>query len=228
MYSDILRESYKKHGVLHHACLIEGNKETVVENLITFFENELSFKTKGNPDFHYMEFDAFGVDDGRLLQGRAGQKALSERKIFVATFNAMTHEAQNALLKLFEEPTVGTHFFLVTPNIDKLLLTLRSRMFLLKGEATLSKDISSEAKVFLSSSAKDRLKIVKNIVDEKDKALASTFLNALEEQVYFNKNKEMYLNSLTTIEDAKRFIQDRGSSVKLLLEHVALTLPKLS
>ena len=34
------------------------------------------------------------------------------RKIFIIGANSFTREAQNALLKTFEEPTAGTHFFL--------------------------------------------------------------------------------------------------------------------
>jgi len=231
MYVDILKDVYSKHGTLHHACLIQGDKDVVLKPLISFFEKELSFKTKGNPDFHYMEFDTFGVSDGRTLKGRAAQKALSGRKIFVATFNAMTHEAQNALLKLFEEPTKDTHFFLITPNIDKLLLTLRSRMFLLSEESTIQEDFKKDAKLFLTSPTKDRLKHLKGMIESKDKALVTSFLDAVEAELYRatkrDKNSGRFLESLSVIEEAKSFVLDRGSSLKLLLEHVALTLPKL-
>lgn len=231
MYLKLLKDSFSEHGSLHHACLIQGDKDVVLDSLISFFEDDLKFNTRGNPDFHFMEFSSFGIDDGRTMQGRASQKALFGRKIFVATFNTMTHEAQNALLKLFEEPTPDTHFFLITPNAEKLLRTLRSRMFFLADKTDLADDVKNTAQSFLKSNPKERLIYVKNIIESKDKALAAKFIDSIEGSLYKglkgDKDSKEFLKSLSTIEDAKMYVEDKGSSLKLLLEHLSLTLPKV-
>lgn len=50
-----------------------------------------------------------------------------KRVIIIDEAQAMTTEAQNALLKLLEEPPEGTLFFLNTSNLHGLLPTIRSR-----------------------------------------------------------------------------------------------------
>ncbi len=230
MYLELLRQAVKKDGSLHHATLIHGHKDAVLEPLFAFIEKDLHFSVQGNPDFQLLEFDSFSISDGRSLQGRATQKALKNRKIFITTFNVMTLEAQNALLKLFEEPTEDTHFFLVTPNIDKLLRTLRSRMLVLEGEHITEADMARRATSFLSALTPKRLADIKDIIEAKDKALATSFLNALEEYLHgalHKKRSTAVVEGLQNIAHAKMYINDRGSSVKLLLEHLALTLPRV-
>jgi DNA polymerase III delta prime subunit len=230
MYLEILRHAWNKDGALHHATLIQGAKERVLQPLMSFIKDDIGFSISGNPDFQLLEFDSFGIADGRVLQERSQQRALKERKIFVATFNGMTLEAQNALLKLFEEPIEDTHFFLITENIDNLLKTLRSRMFVLDAGAIVESDIAKRAERFLQLGAKERIVELKDIVEEKDKALGLAFLNALESHLYkdmHKSKKSLDITALKDISQAKQYIKDRGSSVKLLLEHLALTLPKV-
>lgn len=52
---------------------------------------------------------------------------LPVRVFIIRTAHLMTTEAQNALLKIFEEPPKGVHFFLLTENASALLPTVRSR-----------------------------------------------------------------------------------------------------
>lgn len=55
------------------------------------------------------------------------QQASIKRVIIIDDAQAMTIEAQNALLKLLEEPPEGTLFILTTSNLHGLLPTIRSR-----------------------------------------------------------------------------------------------------
>ena len=62
------------------------------------------------------------------------------KKIFIIETGFFTREAQNSLLKVFEEePTEGTHFFVFTPSAETLLPTLRSRMVILHQKRKVSK-----------------------------------------------------------------------------------------
>lgn len=49
--------------------------------------------------------------------------------------DTMNESAQNAALKLFEEPPAGVHFILCTTNPEKLLTTVRSRCVLVRCNA---------------------------------------------------------------------------------------------
>lgn len=215
---------------LHHGYLIEGEHDSLLNIIHTFLTDELSFSIQGNPDYAYEQFITFGIDDARSLGERQLRvPAQGEKKVFVLAFNTMTREAQNSLLKVFEEPTAGTHFFLITPSISTMLPTLRSRLRIIErfevgGEDTISK----EAKTFFTGSIKERMKIVKNIV-ESDTAKADAFalLSALESlvQTKIEKKDTKYLKSAEEILKMRSYLEDTAPSVKMILEHLALILP---
>ncbi len=231
-----LIDTYKKTRTLHHACLLEGDKENIFTELRDFLENEMNFPVKGNPDFWYGEFDTFGIDDGRGIKELQTRKAvMHERKIFIISANFFTTEAQNSLLKVFEEPTEGTHFFIITQNADTLLPTLRSRMFILPKTALgncqgRSLEYLVDTKEFLKSSKARRLELLKSIIEEKNKSTAISFLNNLEEVLYKKfqgRSLELVSVSLEEIIRCKKYLNGRSSSVKMLLEHLALVVPKV-
>ncbi len=227
-----LKDAYKVRKELHHACLIKGGAD-YMSQLVSFLEEDLGFATKDNPDFHHYEHDSFGIDDGRNIKNISNQKAYGDRKIFVVTFNTMTREAQNALLKLFEEPTASTHFFLITPNTEKLLSTLRSRLFIVAETFDiLGDDLVSDAKTFLKLTKSKRLDYMKDIIESKDKMRAASFLNAVESLLYEelnknNKNKDAITFSLNELGKTRQYLFDRASSLKLLLEHMTLVVPQI-
>ncbi len=216
---------------LHHAYLIEGDKDSSLSLVNSFLENDLEILIKGNPDYWQTDYENFGIDDARALKERAGMKA-SGRKFFVVSFNFITLEAQNSLLKILEEPTSGTHFFLLTESSDHLAPTLKSRLAIINRASTSSEIDLSDAKKFLNASKSDRLKIVKEIIEdisdeEKSKADAISFVNNVEYVLYKNfektKNEEAR-KSLQRVVDFKGYLFDRGSSAKLILEYFAVLL----
>lgn len=224
-----LKDIYNKNKTLHHAYLFTGNKENIVSELFDFFKNTLKINTKGNPDFYYRELDGFGIDDGREVQNMASKKVFSGNfKIFVVSFFSITHEAQNSLLKLFEEPTKNTHFFIITPTESVLLPTLRSRLFLVPFVA--SEDSTSIlAENFLKTQKPKRIKLLQEIIENKDKAQASYFLGDLEKTlrkvVDLETSDAAVIVAFEEIKKARQYLNDRAPSVKMLLEHIALITP---
>lgn len=227
----LLVDAHRKDS-LFHAYLIEGEKETVLPELFSFFEKTLNIPTKGNPDFYFREFDNFGIDDGRALQVIASRKAITKyKKIFVITFNSINHESQNALLKLFEEPAPHTHFFMITAFADILLPTLTSRLLTIPRQSI---DISEKslARKFLHSSKQERLNILGEIIENKDKAMALIFLNNLEAALYEGVNvvsaKGLSKDVISVFEEmnkARGYLRDRSPSVKIILENISMIIP---
>ncbi|MDD5357444.1 MAG: hypothetical protein PHS53_04850 [Candidatus Pacebacteria bacterium] len=220
---------------LHHAYCIVGEREDVLAELLVFFEKELKVKTVGNPDFWRGKFDLFTVDDAEKLIEAQSKKALQvgNKKIFLIIVNKIQWQAQNKLLKVLEEPTLDTHFFLVISSTEGLLSTLKSRLFIINtnGENKWEKD----AKEFLSSAKPKRLVSVKKMTDEisdekKTKADAISFLNAVEsvlkEKVGTIKSKED-ARSFEELIKFRSYLGDQSPSVKMILEHLALILPVL-
>ena len=89
------------------------------------------FANGSNPDFHRINTDenSIGVDMIRDVQGDVAIKPMySKRKVYIVEDAAkMTEQAQNCLLKTFEEPPEYVVIILLTANYEALLETVRSR-----------------------------------------------------------------------------------------------------
>ncbi len=217
-----LIDTYKKTGSLHHAYVLEGEANTVVEGLKDFLDKSLNIKSFGNPDVTIMMEDTFTIDNSRELKILQSWRAVTGKKIFIIAFRFMGHEAQNALLKTLEEPTEDTHFFIITPKVDILLPTVRSRVIVIADTAGESHVLEAEAKKFIKASVVERLAQVKEMIEEKDKGKAIDFVQAIE-RILAVKPKDNAA-ALAQILEVEKYLQDRSSSVKLLLEHLALVI----
>ncbi len=89
-----------------------------------------------HPDFVYLkpEKAEIRIDQIRGVKDFVYLKpALSKRKVvLIEPADAMNLQAQNALLKVLEEPPEDTHFLLVANALQKVLPTIKSRSFLLE------------------------------------------------------------------------------------------------
>ena len=164
----------------------------------------------------------------------------SGKKIFILTMNGITVEAQNALLKLLEEPAKYANFFLVIPSAHLLLPTVKSRLQIIDGigrsgaNGKTGNDDSTrinliEAKKFLSLSAAKKLEAIKALVDDiskekKTKQQAIEFLNSIEQAVYEEKGVKKSKEILEAMQLVRKYMNDRSPSMKMLLEYVALNL----
>jgi DNA polymerase-3 subunit delta' len=229
-----------KNGKLYHAyCIAAG----VIPKLKTLFEKEFGFNTVGNPDFHHISKESFGIEDSRRVKELHVSVPVgpSGLKIFIIETNSMTHEAQNSLLKIFEEPQVGAHFFIVAPSPEIFLPTLRSRMMVISPASADAADVEAndagsaqssheEARIFMRLPIKEKIKFVDDLAaaisDEKaTKQSAVVFLNNLEVFLGENATNEFAKKrqALEAVLKARDYIQDRSPSVKQLLEFVALS-----
>jgi len=216
---------YIKPEGLHHAYGVSGDREKTISSILSFIEKEIGRETKGNPDFFLKEYETFGIEEGRKISELHSTKPFGDKKFFVLIFDFITLEAQNSLLKLFEEPNPNNHFFIVVPSHEIFLPTLRSRLFLLDlGREALMEE--KFAKSFLKANQAERGKIVKEIAEEKDKTKALDFLSALETEIFLQENRSEDLNfALEEIIRARDYMGGRSPSIKMLLEHIASVLP---
>lgn len=216
-----LINSYKQSQNLHHAYFLVGDRETIFLELMSFLENSVGVQTSGNPDFWIGQFDSLGIDDARVIAESSERKDFSSgKKIFIIQADFLGQEAQNSLLKVFEEPTEGTHFFIISPQ-DVLFPTLRSRM-----QVILTTNNAEKGKSVLSLNMKDRLAIVKEITDgisdeEKTKQDAISLLNSVEKELY-EKGVEKSARALRMCERARASLYDRGAPIKIILEQLLL------
>lgn len=224
---DSIFEHYKKTGYLHHAYVIEGYHDEIAPALILSIEKHLGITAKGNPDFAIVRYDSFSIDEARMLKDVQTRAAWGgEHKIFVISAASFTHEAQNALLKTFEEPTAGTHFFIIVPRAEILLPTLRSRVLVIGSSSAHGDDESKAlAEKLLSATLENRFALIKKLVEKKDKELFRRILGDIEQVLYARtkgKRTEMSSNVFEEIHKAKTYLATRGASPKMILEHIMM------
>jgi hypothetical protein len=197
---------------MHHANLIVGNTEWGLAQ-VPMCDRE------SYPDVVVSYHERMSIADVRTLIYEAGLRPVSrEYRSFVVSTQNILGEAQNALLKLFEEPNDHTVFYLIIPEEDILLKTLRSRLILFAREEVASDSTALNA--FLKLSYAERIdQITKKIKDE-DTAWVSAITQGLSIHAHTTKDKALMEDVLML----ETYIRGAGSSKKMLLEHVALTL----
>lgn len=215
------------------AHVVAGGGEAVPA-LLSLLETE-GIETKGNPDVYVREYARLGADEARELRERASSRALTgSHRVFVIATPTLTTEAQNVLLKTFEEPPAGALFFLIVPSPHTLLSTLRSRMQTLELPAQTREELV-EARPFLAATPEKRLDMLKPLLekdddDKRDLRPILGFLSALESQLARQKEAPGFARreGIEALYRARTFIGDKGALLKPLLEQVALLVPRMN
>ncbi|MEX0917276.1 MAG: hypothetical protein WDZ90_02030 [Candidatus Paceibacterota bacterium] len=206
-----------KNDSLFQGYLIEGDLLSALAGLYEVLP------LRANPNAYILETDKLSADEGRKIKELASNKgAVEGKKYFVIAMHSGTPEAQNALLKALEEPTRDTHFFILVPNRELLLGTVRSRLSLIewKGEGEQNIDVRN----FLKATKADRVKLLEPLVEERSASDALLFLNYLEKEIYEKKGTEKGKRDLLHITEAKKLLSAPGASVRQILEYVVATL----
>ncbi|MEN3044044.1 MAG: hypothetical protein ABDH37_02335 [Candidatus Hydrothermales bacterium] len=160
-------------------------KEWTFENLRTdYFSRELSI----------------GIDTIRKIENELLVRPIELKKKFYIFLDAdlMGREAQNAFLKILEEPPDFVTYFLITPFPDSLHLTIRSRCIQIpffnlslkdfKKYFDGSKNIYFLYRISSGSIGKAKRILKENLLDEYGKFLKEMMRN--EEEPYFSYREE--------------------------------------
>jgi hypothetical protein len=222
---------------MHHAYLYYGSLSLLPE-LASAARAQFRFEGEHNPDVRVVEYEKFGIDEARELRDKAALRSISGRALVVLGVSSITSEAQQALLKLFEEPQAGAIFVLLAPH-GAIIPTLRSRMMLYpkQGSTLLAArlNLDVDVKKFLTAPYKVRSEAITKMLnppaggDEGVKERIRDFLNELEKALYSNKLSRLNLDIRQGLEDVAKvrsYVADRSPSFKMLLEHLAVTLPR--
>lgn len=190
-------------------------------------------KLETHPDFFYQKYDLFGIDDAKNLIYKSSQTPfLGDRKVFIVEALSFSVESANALLKTLEEPFRGTHFFIIVPSADIVIPTLRSRLTVIEnislGQLLFNVEKKDFCKKFMNDLPNKRIESAEKFF--KDKQGAIEFLNELEVFLAGKLEKDKIYSaakSLEEIQKNKNLLFAPSASSKMVLEHLALTLPKV-
>jgi hypothetical protein len=233
----------------HHAYFVIEETEQGIMNARAFVASELGMEVTANADVMTMRYGLLAVDDARALRALADlSPTTGSQKVLIISASRLFHEAQNALLKLFEEPPEGTTLILVIPAEGMLLPTLRSRLLELprqSGDGKGSHGLPPEARDFLAATKAEREKSIEKILtrtksdkdDEKQAGrlsaiqLVGGLMQAAHMQWETEKSEAKKKELQLFLDDLNAFVpilHERSAPLKLIFEHILITLPPLA
>lgn len=158
--------------------------------------------------------ETIGVDNIRELRGDAviSSNDLDFKVYIINEFHTMTPQAQNAALKIFEEPPKNVYFILLCENIQSVLETVISRVIRFNTK-TFSE---SEMKQYLleHSEYSDKLK-------KEDDSLLDQIVK------YSRGSIGRALNALRVKPDAYKKMLDEYRLPEMIIQHIASGIGKL-
>jgi DNA polymerase III, delta subunit len=180
------------------------------------------YKVPSQDVVHYVT-ESFTIADARELISEAIMRPfVDEKRIFVVVTHEILPEAQNALLKLFEEPPLHVEFYVVIPKNAFLLPTLLSRLSIVS--ATNHKVASSDTfTAFIAAPYAERINQIAIMTKEKDTQWISELLSGCE--AWIEADVVHRTRELKVLMFVREHIIHKGSSSKMLLEELALCLP---
>lgn len=199
-------------SITHHATLV---RTSAVRLCVLPVQTEAEIRDE------YIE--RFGIDDARELVRLAyNTPAEAAEQLFVIRTEFVTLEAQNALLKILEEPPVQTKFVFVIPQSLVVLDTIRSRVVVADGVADTAEPEAIFA-AFQAAGYADRLAQIEQATKKKD--------TAWQHAMKYGLIARLAAGAATadqTLEYVARTLLTRGASNKMLLEQLAMSLPLVS
>lgn len=206
----------------HHAILLtHPDRATYGDELWS----ELSALSLANVYYNQTVLD---IETARKIISWARSSYNGER-VALISFHTVGLPAQNAMLKMLEEPQPGTRFILLTSNKDTLIDTVLSRVqhIHINGSTTVTQKTAEE---FLATSSSFRMKL-SHVVDilasldeegRKDREAVKGFILSLIPVMQAKKVESRYITE--TLEVAS-YASDPSVSGKALFEYLSLLLP---
>jgi len=214
----------------HHAYCIAGRySKGMIEDELAVCGIDIG---PSNPDYIVTTVDVLNIDKARELKEKAYTMPVNSgsKKIFLTFCESATIEAQNALLKILEEPPVSSVFIFCIKNLSVLLPTVRSRVAIVHPRNAQIRNVTNGYEdlvdTFLGSNEKQRLDMAKTFAEEISKGKRGRadfidFVHALNVRLRARGIKEN-ISALQALSLCEKYGNDRAPSIKMLLEYVAM------
>ena len=146
---------------------------------------------------------------------------------FIIEVTQITFEAQNALLKILEEPPVTSRFILIIRPDTTLLPTLRSRLQEIINTNKASSTLPEEFINFLQFPICKRMAVITKITKDKDMVAWAVLATGLT--LWLSQNSSLLKPTLTKqLLWCLSTLKMRGAGKKMLWEEIAFLLPLLN
>ena len=212
---------------LGNAYLVAGTSGN--DAVLTALETR-GVSVHGNLDILNLRYAELSVDDvRRIVLPFVSLNPLGDAKFCILSFDNANANAQNALLKSIEDAPGKTHFFLCVETVGAVLPTIRSRCIVVSTPRTKkrSNEHDEEVRAFMREPYEKRLSRVEALVGvvskTQDKSPAREFVLGL---ITAARESQVPKDALRDLLDVERYLHMSGASVKTLLSHIAVTLPR--
>lgn len=221
---------------MHSFILIAKTQEKQQEHLAEFIKSHAISPFDVTT---VSEEGSVGIEIVRKIQESIFLKPYKGTSKIVVVNNAeqLTTEAQNALLKLLEEPPSHTFIFLCSNREDVLLPTILSRCAVIKlseekGMRSTQSDekLTQDLDVLLEGDVAEKLVLAETLAGDKEH-LAQWFLaimlftrDLLLTTLDDTEKNLDYAHILTSLQEAQKTFTSTNVSPRTILEHTFLTL----
>lgn len=180
-------------------------------------------------DVDHIIVDTLTIGVVRAVIDTAHQTPL-ERPVrdFVLLAKRCTHEAQNALLKVLEEPPATARFHLVVPSESVLLPTVLSRLQLAPAEGGQGSkgEVDVRASEFIQATYAGRLELVQALAKKKEtERMRSLVVETVAHILHTDTAERPSAGAQSGMNSVVMYAQQPGASLKMLLEYLALLVP---
>jgi len=221
---------------LYHSYVVEGKPIETMELLFDFLKERENID-RLSPDILCQSYESFNINNSREIKDWYNKKGISgNKKICIIATQFINKEAEQSLLKIIEEPTANTHFFIIVPDSSLLLETILSRVHLIKIRSNYDVVLQKRVQKLISSTPKERIEMVAIIIKENKEEESSgklrsygiSIINELE-NIFYQKFKKMKTDKkiifiLKELEKSRKYLSSPGASVKMILEHIVLVI----
>jgi hypothetical protein len=169
----LIKNNNIAHGYIFFGHESAGERSAFVKELANFFETKKwEFGVRQLSDFLILDANdgEGGIEAVRLAGKFLWQKpvASAKRTLVIDRADSLTVPAQNAILKIAEEPPAHALIILLVKTPEGLLPAVRSRVqqIFIAGESETANRESQTAKSFLKSSVAKRKDLLKALMEE--------------------------------------------------------------
>lgn len=172
---------------------------------------------------------AIGIEDVRKFQEKiflAPFKGKVKAEILIA-IPGITPQAQNAMLKILEEPPEFSYILLVVDSKDLLLPTVLSRCFILEEKKEKQTEKSENLEEILYASVGEKIKRAEELSKNKQEAIEwlESLINSARENIISGKtNDKKYSQALINFYKTYTILKNSNANTRLILENLFLGL----
>lgn len=221
MKFDLMLNKQMENGRLGQSYMVTGDGFDGVRD---FMANKFLCSSES---LIVLDRESVGIEDIRIFKKDISSRTFGGKMRIAMIKNAdnMTAEAQNAFLKILEEPESGIIFFLFARDDDKVLDTVKSRC----QKLTISREFDKKADVIPKDllggrmSYLDRFNLASKLAEDSAvDVLMDQWQVELNELARNDRKNRRYIKLLKSLKEAMDLYTSTNANKKLIFENLLL------